>query len=102
MSLRGTSGKFSLPTFGRKHSADPNSPSRMQGEDFGPASPSRENGYFSGDGGSGGGGGGGGGSRVVSGGREALDGFGKNLGKKIAHQSLLPALGNKEARPLQE
>lgn len=31
-----------------------------------------------------------------------FDGLGKKLGKTFAHQSLLPALGNKDQRALQE
>lgn len=87
MTLRNTSGKFSLAHFGRKASG--------AGHD-GPSSADRTNGHYSDDPGSpvrenGGGGGGGG-----------LDGLGKKLGKSIAHQSLLPGLGNKEQRVLQE
>ncbi|EIW68385.1 hypothetical protein TREMEDRAFT_74265 [Tremella mesenterica DSM 1558] len=92
MSLRGASGKFSLPSFGRKNTGtEPTSPSREYGNDsdFSPASPTRENGHSAG-------GGGGGGGLV------GMDNFGRSLGKKIAHQSLLPALGNKDQRALQD
>jgi hypothetical protein len=78
MTLRNTSGKFSLSHFGRKPSQS-ESPSSSYGvgndED-------RER-----EGGSGG---------------SAFDGLGKKLGKSLAHTSLLPALGNSDLRVLQE
>ncbi|GMK55888.1 hypothetical protein CspeluHIS016_0209440 [Cutaneotrichosporon spelunceum] len=45
-------------------------------------------------------GGGGGGGRDSS--PSAFDGFGRKLGKSIAHTSLLPSLGNQDLRPLQD
>ena len=42
------------------------------------------------------------GSPGVTGGGATFDGFGKKLGKTFAHQSLLPSLGNKDQRALQE
>lgn len=98
MTLRSTSGKFSLPSFGRKASTaqdGPGSPIRSNGNQYeDPGSPGREGGFSFGNGNSNGGGG--------SGGNNAFDGLGKKLGKSIAHQSLLPGLGNKEQRALQE
>lgn len=87
MTLRNSSGKFSLPSFGRKASGvhdGPASPSRPNGNPYDdPASPGREgNGFSLGNGGG--------------------EGFGRKLGKSIAHQSILPSLGNKEQRALQE
>jgi len=96
MSLRGPSGKFSLAHFGRKASGahnDGTSNGNGYGNDY-PDSPTREggSGFMSG-----GGGGGSGGN-----GSNPLDGIGKKLGKSLAHQSLVPGLGNKEQRTLQE
>ena len=89
MTLRNSSGKFSLPSFARRNTAGepPSSPSHTNGtgvyDDDG-NSPGRERDS------SGGGVGGG------------FDGFGRKLGKSIAHQSLLPGLGNRDLRALQE
>ncbi|KAK4689622.1 hypothetical protein P7C73_g485, partial [Tremellales sp. Uapishka_1] len=85
MTLRNTSGKFSLPSFGRKASGqlnEPDSPSRHYGDDDYYSSHNRES-----SGGQGG---------------SPFDGFGKKLGKSLAHTSLLPALGNKDLRALQD
>ncbi|ORY20374.1 Eisosome component PIL1-domain-containing protein [Naematelia encephala] len=82
MTLRNTSGKFSLPSFGRKAS----------GADGPATSPSRGggNGYDD-DGGS-----------PHRDGSSGFSGLGEKLGKSIAHQSLLPVLGNKDMRLLQD
>ena len=90
MSMRGPSGKFSLANFGRKASGTHDGVQNGYGSEM-PESPTREggSGFMSG------GGGGGNGS-------SPLDGLGKKLGKSLAHQSLLPGLGNKEQRSLQE
>lgn len=92
MTLRNTSGKFSLPTFGRRNTSGdgPSSPS---------ATRTNGNGYYDDDG--------------YSPGKErdrdrdgtgagGLDALGKKLAKGIAHQSLLPGLGNRDLRALQE
>ncbi|KAL7422528.1 hypothetical protein Q5752_003176 [Cryptotrichosporon argae] len=91
MTLRNASGKFSLP-FGRKGPNDaPVSPSSRQpsgtyaADDSDPSSPI------------GNGGSGGGGLNTA-----AFDGLGKKIGKSIAHTSLLPGLGNKDLRALQD
>ncbi|WVF67615.1 hypothetical protein IAT40_002373 [Kwoniella sp. CBS 6097] len=96
MSLRGASGKFSLSNFTRKASgtgpastnhnnpSEPNSPTRGNGAYTDDESPVRE----SHGGGSGGG--------------VAFDGLGKKLKGSFAHQSLLPGLGNKDMRALQD
>ena len=98
MTLRNTSGKFSLSNFGRKASGAP--------AHDGPSSSDRTNGHYSDDPGSpvreGGSGFLGGGGNGNSNGGGGFDGLGKKLGKSIAHQSLLPGLGNKEQRILQE
>ncbi|OCF32639.1 hypothetical protein I316_05560 [Kwoniella heveanensis BCC8398] len=99
MSLRGASGKFSLSNFTRKasgtgpastnpnnHPSEPNSPTRGNGAYTDDDSPVRDT--------HGGGGGGGGGV--------AFDGLGKKLKGSFAHQSLLPGLGNKDMRALQD
>jgi hypothetical protein len=79
MSLRGPSGKFSLANFGRKASGTGGNDGPSNGfAHESPDSPTRETGSNS------------------------LDGFGKKLGKSLAHNSLLPGLGNKEQRTLQE
>ncbi|WWC71314.1 uncharacterized protein I206_105268 [Kwoniella pini CBS 10737] len=92
MTLRNTSGKFSLSNFGRKVSGvgEPNSPTRSTNNNQNNSgarysddeSPSREN--------HGGGNGAG------------FDGIGKKLKGTLAHQSILPALGNKDTRALQD
>ena len=101
MSLRNTSGKFSLPSFGRKATdTAPNSPGGLghNGYDESTPAPQREGGGM----GMGMGAGGGGGTGGAGGGGIALDGLGRKLGKSLAHQSLLPGLGNKDFRVLQE
>lgn len=120
MTFRNTSGKFSLSGFGRRqpsYSGGPESPglggptggggggTGVNGSPGGNADSNGGSGFMSsftnfGQAGNddredasprveGGGGGGGG------------PGLGWTLGKKIAHQSLLPALGNQELRSLQ-
>ncbi|WWC63574.1 uncharacterized protein I303_106178 [Kwoniella dejecticola CBS 10117] len=95
MTLRNTSGKFSLSNFGRKVSGavEPNSPTRSTNNNNnnintsgGPRysddeSPSRE---------------------THSGNGAGFDGFGKKLKGTLAHQSILPGLGNKDMRALQD
>ncbi|WVW85327.1 hypothetical protein I302_107365 [Kwoniella bestiolae CBS 10118] len=89
MTLRNTSGKFSLSNFGRKVSGavEPNSPTRTSNHNQTASgytddeSPSRET-----HGGNGAG----------------FDGFGKKLKGTLAHQSILPGLGNKDMRALQD
>ena len=88
--LRNASGKFSIPSFGRKVSGvqdTPNSPQRVNGY-IEESSPPRDSFGSAGGGGAGSGLGG--------------DGLGKKLGKSLAHQSLLPSLGNQDLRALQE
>ncbi|WWD19293.1 hypothetical protein CI109_103751 [Kwoniella shandongensis] len=88
MTLRNTSGKFSLSNFGRKVSGvgEPTSPTRTNGHSGGygdddvAASPGRDG----------------------HGGGVAFDGLGRKLKGSLAHQSLLPALGNKDVRALQD
>ena len=76
MAPRTASGKFSLSNFGRKVSDTQYSPSRTQyDEDGSTTSPTTGTGNT---------------------------GLGKKIGHKIAHQTLLPALGNKDLRVLQE
>lgn len=103
MALRSTSGKFGLPSFGRRRGSDSQPQSRIaSGATAPPAaaggdsedaqalasptattfSPSHNH------------------TNSSSGGH--LDGLGKKLGKKVAHTSLLPALGNQDLRTLQE
>ncbi|ORX38258.1 Eisosome component PIL1-domain-containing protein [Kockovaella imperatae] len=84
---RNTSGKFSLGSFGRK----------VSGLGDGQTSPARtthgggHNHEYSDD------------ASPSSGGAGAgFDGLGKKLGKSIAHQSLLPGLGNQDLRALQD
>ncbi|WVQ95191.1 hypothetical protein IAU59_002285 [Kwoniella sp. CBS 9459] len=98
MSLRGPSGKFSLSNFSRKVSgAGPASTNNSNNNNHSePSSPTRGNGAYTDEespvreshGGSGGG--------------VAFDGLGKKLKGSFAHQSLLPALGNKDLRALQD
>lgn len=76
MTLRNTSGKFNIPGFGRKNSEGPTSPARASGSE----SPSGH-------------------GREPSG---SFAGLGNKLGKTIAHQSIIPSLGNQENRLLQE
>lgn len=88
MSLRNASGKFSMPTFGRKNTVDgPSSPSATRQNATGyyddDYSPGKDR------------------DRDGSGGVR-FDELGRKLGKTIAHQSLLPSLGNRELRSLQE
>jgi hypothetical protein len=108
MTFRNTSGKFSLSSFGRRqpsYSGGPESPGvgssgNGVGSNSNPNGNGREGGFsfphfgqagnddredFSprADGGAGG------------------PGLGWTLGKKIAHQSLLPALGNQDLKSLQ-
>jgi hypothetical protein len=115
--MRSASGhKFSLSAFGRKDkdrvasessvNAYPSSPSAGTG--FG----TNGNGYAAGSitttTAMGGGGGvdynsdGGAPSSPTGGPGVTFDGLGRKLGKSIAHQSLLPSLGNKDVRALQE
>ncbi|KAL1407764.1 hypothetical protein Q8F55_007198 [Vanrija albida] len=116
MTLRGASGKFSLPTFGRKSNANDNSPtqgSRIPSNSTPQYAPNPDTTSklshgrdsdsiiaphhdFSGVH-LGGGGGGANGSNGSS-----LDGFGKKIGKSIAHTSFLPSLGNQDLRALQD
>lgn len=91
MSMRNTSGKFSIP-FGRKSdSKGPSSPTTT--------GPSHGR-FFSGSGG--GGGGSGDDDFGPSGNSGGVGSGGLNLGKRIAHQSFLPGLGNQDLRQLQE
>ena len=88
--MRTTSGKFTIP-FGRKSDSK------------GPASPTTtgpsHGRFFSGSGG----GGGSGDDDFGPGGNGGGSGSGGlNLGKRIAHQSLIPGLGNQDLRQLQE
>jgi hypothetical protein len=86
MSMRNTSGKFSIP-FGRKSEKTPASPTG-NGPTHGR--------FFSSGGGSGD-------DDFGPGGQTGGSGSGGlNLGKRIAHQSLIPGLGNQELRQLQE
>ncbi len=92
MTLRNTSGKFSLPTFGRKNTSDgPSSPSaKTNGRDYyddDGYSPGREARNRD--------------SRAGNAGAQ-LDAFGKKVVQSLAHQSLLPALANRDLRSLQE
>jgi hypothetical protein len=115
--MRAASGsKFSLGSaFGRKAERKPS----YSGNDFGqPDSPatagyggfgnfnSNGNNHHTGQGYSSGHGNGNTsddpGSPGISGPGATFDGFGKKLGKTFAHQSLLPSLGNKDQRALQE
>lgn len=103
MALRSTSGKFGLPSFGRRRGSDSQPSSRIASGSAAPqgagsgdndeslASPTTATGsnfspshnYSNSTGGH-------------------LDGLGKKIGKKVAHTSLLPALGNQDLRALQE
>jgi len=107
MTLRNASGKFSLPSFGRKSHHSTNSD--------GSSSPSRvTSGSYPAGGGGGGGGGGGPTVSIHSSGYDGdslspggaggagLGGIGNKIGKSIAHTRLLPALGNQDLRLLQE
>lgn len=100
MALRSASGKFGLPSFGRRRGSDSQPQSRIvsgaaptSGDNESLASPTAGNSNFapthahtpSSGGGSG-----------------TLGGIGNKLGKKVAHTSLLPALGNQDLRALQE
>ncbi|EKD02677.1 hypothetical protein A1Q2_02907 [Trichosporon asahii var. asahii CBS 8904] len=99
MALRSASGKFGLPSFGRRRGSDSQPQSRIvsgaapTSGDESLASPTAGNSNFapthahthSGGGGSG-----------------TLGGIGNKLGKKVAHTSLLPALGNQDLRALQD
>ncbi|WRT68663.1 uncharacterized protein IL334_005642 [Kwoniella shivajii] len=80
MTLRNTSGKFSLSNFGRKVSGaiEPNSPTRNNDRYTDDESPARDT--FG----------------------VAFDGLGKKLKGTLAHQSILPGLGNKDMRALQD
>jgi len=86
MGMRNTSGKFSIP-FGRKSDKTPASPTG-NGPTHGR--------FFSSGGGSGD-------DDFGPGGQTGGSGSGGlNLGKRFAHQSLIPGLGNQELRQLQE
>jgi hypothetical protein len=85
MSMRNTSGKFSIP-FGRKSDKTPASPTG-NGPTHGR--------FFSSGGGSGD-------DDFGPGGEKGNGSGGLNLGKRIAHQSLIPGLGNQDLRQLQE
>lgn len=106
MALRSTSGKFGLPSFGRRRGSDSQPSSRIvsgaapgagSGDNDSLASPttgqhsnflpSHSHSHSQSGGGSGGG---------------TLGVIGNKLGKKVAHTSLLPALGNQDLRALQE
>lgn len=98
MALRSTSGKFGLPSFGRRRGSDSQPQSRIvsgaappnvdndslasppPGSNFSPAHAHSHSG----------------------GGSGTLGVIGNKLGKKVAHTSLLPALGNQDLRALQE
>ncbi|WVQ79699.1 hypothetical protein IAT38_001799 [Cryptococcus sp. DSM 104549] len=86
MSLRNTSGKFSLSSFGRKVSGVQDPPSSPGN------APATSNGNHTYDDDAG--------SPTNSG--SGFDGFGKKLKGSLAHQHLLPALGNKDVRALQD
>jgi len=85
MSMRNTSGKFTIP-FGRKSDKTPASPTG-NGPTHGR--------FFSSGGGSGD-------DDFGPGGEKGSGSGGLNLGKRIAHQSLIPGLGNQDLRQLQE
>ena len=95
--LRNASAKFSLANLGRKVSDSPNSPGRWNNNNDSDLSPPRGADTSGGSLGPNGPGGG-----PAEKGGIALDAFGKKLGKSIAHQSLLPGLGNQDLRALQE
>ncbi|OCF57747.1 hypothetical protein L486_05212 [Kwoniella mangroviensis CBS 10435] len=91
MTLRNTSGKFSLSNFGRKVSGavEPNSPTRTSNHNqHASGYTDDESPYRETHGGSGNGAG--------------FDGLGKKLKGTLAHQSILPGLGNKDMRALQD
>lgn len=85
MSMRNTSGKFTIP-FGRK--SDNKTPASPTGT--GPT-----HGRFFSTGGSGD-------DDFGPGGEKGSGSGGLNLGKRIAHQRLIPGLGNQDLRQLQE
>jgi hypothetical protein len=85
MSMRNTSGKFTIP-FGRKSDKTPASPTGT-----GPT----HGRFFSSGGGSGD-------DDFGPGGEKGSGSGGLNLGKRIAHQRLIPGLGNQDLRQLQE
>ena len=86
MSMRNTSGKFTIP-FGRKSDKTPASPTGT-----GPT----HGRFFSSGGGSGD-------DDFGPGGQTGGSGSGGlNIGKRIAHQRLIPGLGNQDLRQLQE
>ena len=85
MGMRNTSGKFTIP-FGRKSDKTPASPTGT-----GPT----HGRFFSSGGGSGD-------DDFGPGGEKGSGSGGLNLGKRIAHQSLIPGLGNQDLRQLQE
>ncbi|KAK8854570.1 hypothetical protein IAR55_003309 [Kwoniella newhampshirensis] len=91
MTLRNTSGKFSLSNFGRKASGagEPTSPTRANGHGGGGGYGDDEVGASPGRDGHGGGG-------------VAFDGLGRKLKGSLAHQSLVPGFGNKDVRALQD
>lgn len=115
MTLRGASGKFSLPSFGRKSNANDISPSqsRIPSNSTPQYAPNPDSTSKLGHGRdsdsiigpqhdySGVNLGGGGNAANGSNG-SSLDGFGKKIGKSIAHTSFLPSLGNQDLRALQE
>ncbi|WWC90445.1 uncharacterized protein L201_005380 [Kwoniella dendrophila CBS 6074] len=82
MTLRNTSGKFSLSNFGRKVSGaiEPNSPTRTTNNNGGGYTDDESHG----------------------GNGAGFDGLGKKLKGTLAHQSILPGLGNKDMRALQD
>jgi hypothetical protein len=85
MSMRNTSGKFTIP-FGRKSDKTPASPTGT-----GPT----HGRFFSSGGGSGD-------DDFGPGGEKGSGSGGLNIGKRIAHQRLIPGLGNQDLRQLQE
>lgn len=104
MALRSTSGKFGLPSFGRRRGSESQPSSRIvsgsaptgSGDNDSLASPTTgQHSNFSPAHGHTHSSGGGGGSGT-------LGVIGNKLGKKVAHTSLLPALGNQDLRALQE
>lgn len=118
--MRSASGhKFSLSAFGRKDkdrvasessvNAYPSSPSGAgfgtNGNGYAAGSPTTATATTTAMGGTGGGvdyNSDGAPSSPTGGPGNTFDGLGRKLGKSIAHQSLLPSLGNKDVRALQE